>query len=57
MFKKAAKAQVITYYIQGLAYTVYNSLISVLYKAIVMCVLFFILYKTKAWYIRQKKPS
>jgi hypothetical protein len=57
MSKKATKAQVITYHIQGLAYTVHNPFISVLYKTLVMCVLSSILYRTEAWYTRQRKPS
>jgi hypothetical protein len=57
MFKKAAKAQVIAYYIQGLAYIVYSLPISALHKAVVMYVLLSILYRTKAWYTGQKKPS
>ena len=57
MFKKAVKAQIITYYIQGLAYTVHGFFTSVLYKAVVTCVLSTILYGTKAWYTGQKKPS
>jgi hypothetical protein len=57
MSKRATKAQVIAYYIQGLAYIVYSPFTSVLYKAVVTCVLFFILYKTEAWYTGQRKPS
>jgi hypothetical protein len=57
MFKRATKAQVITHHIQGLARTVYSSLASVLHKAVVIYVLPSILYRIKAWYIRQKKPS
>jgi hypothetical protein len=48
MFKRAIKAQIIAYYIQGLAYTVYSLSTFVLHKTIVIYVLFFILYKTKA---------
>jgi hypothetical protein len=57
MFKKAIKAQIIAHYIQGLAYTVYSLFASVLHKVVVTCVLLSILYRTEAWYIRQKKPS
>jgi hypothetical protein len=48
MFKRAAKAQVIAYYIQGLAYTVYSLFVFILYKTIVIYVLLSILYRTKA---------
>jgi hypothetical protein len=57
MFKKAVKAQVIAHYIEGLACTVHSPSASALRKAVVTCVLLFILYKTKAWYTGQKKPS
>jgi hypothetical protein len=57
MFKRATKAQVIAYHIQGLACTVYSPFASVLHKAVVTCVLFSILYRTEAWYIRQRKPN
>jgi hypothetical protein len=48
MFKRAIKAQVIVYYIQGLAYTVYSPSVSVLRKAVVTYMLSFILYRTEA---------
>jgi hypothetical protein len=57
MFKRAAKARVVAYYIWGLACTVYSPSTSALRKAVVTCMLPFILYRTEAWYIRQKKPS
>jgi hypothetical protein len=57
MFKRAIKAQVIVYYIQGLACTVYSLFASALYKAVVTCVLSFILYRTEAWYTKQRKLS
>jgi hypothetical protein len=55
--EKAAKAQVVAHHIQGLACIVHSPSTSVLHKAVVMCVLPSILYKTEAWYVRQKKPS
>jgi hypothetical protein len=45
MFKRAVRAQIIAYYIQDLAYTVYSLFTSILRKAVVMCVLLFILYR------------
>jgi hypothetical protein len=57
MFKKATKAQVVAHHIRGLARTVYSPLISALHKTVVTCVLLSILYRTEAWYARQKKPS
>jgi hypothetical protein len=55
--KRAAKAQVIAYHIQGLARIVHGPPASALCKAVVMYVLPFILYRTEAWYVGQKKPS
>jgi hypothetical protein len=48
MSEKAAKAQVIVYHIQGLAYTVHSPFTSVLRKAVVTYVLLSILYRTEA---------
>jgi hypothetical protein len=48
VFKRAAKAQVVAHYIQGIACTVYSLSASVLRKAVVTCVLLFILYGIEA---------
>jgi hypothetical protein len=47
VFKRAVKAQVVAYHIQGLARTVYSPSASALRKAVVTCVLLFILYGTE----------
>ena len=57
MFERSAKAQIIAHHIQGLARTVYSLPTSVLHKAVVTCVLLFILYGTEAWYAGRRKPS
>jgi hypothetical protein len=48
MSERAAKAQIITHHIQGLAYTVHSPLVFALHKTVVTYVLPSILYKTKA---------
>jgi hypothetical protein len=57
MSERAVKAQVVANHIRGLARTVHSPPASVLRKAVVTYVLLSILYRTEAWYARQKKPS